>query len=142
MDSGLTTTLVTFVNVTVAVAVAEAVPDDAVMVEVPAETPVSRPPAVIVATLGVALDQHTVVPVQLVPPVKVIAFPVLSVPAAFNWVFCPTLTVGAEGSIAMLETVGFTKNPLHPTPKPNMASAVKAPIRLNLFFTDDMITPA
>jgi hypothetical protein len=77
-----TVTAVTFPRLTVAEAVAVAVPDDAVIVEVPAETPVSKPPALIVATVGVSLDQHTVVPVQLVPAVKVIAFPLLSVPAA------------------------------------------------------------
>lgn len=84
MEPGLTTTAVTLPRVTVAVVVAVAVPEDAVMVLVPAETPVSSPPVLIVATLGVALDQHTVVPLQLVPPVKVIALPLLSVPAAVN----------------------------------------------------------
>jgi hypothetical protein len=68
---GPRTMLVTFPKVTVAVVVALAVPDAAVMVLVPAETPVSSPPVEIVATLGVALDQHTVVPVQLLPPDKV-----------------------------------------------------------------------
>jgi hypothetical protein len=82
--SGPTTMAVTLPRVTVAVVVALAVPDAAVMVLVPAETPVSRPPVVMVATVGVALDQHTVVPLQLVPPVKVIALPLLSVPAAVN----------------------------------------------------------
>jgi hypothetical protein len=135
-------TAVTLPKLTVAVAVAVAVPDDAVIVEVPAETPVNRPPVVIVATVGVSLDQHTVVPMQLVPAVKVIGFPVLSVPAAFNCAVWLTLTVGAEGSITMLETVGFTKNPLHPTPMANMASAARAPTRLNLFFTDDMVIPS
>ena len=62
---------VTLPKVTVAVVVALAVPEAALMVLVPAETPVSSPPVVMVATLGVALDQHTVVPVQLVPPVRV-----------------------------------------------------------------------
>lgn len=82
--TGPTTMAVTLPRVTVAVVVAVAVPEDAVMVLVPAETPVSSPPVLIVATLGVALDQHTVVPLQLVPPVKVIALPLLSVPAAVN----------------------------------------------------------
>ena len=64
--------LVTPVRVTVAVVVAVAVPDAAVMVVVPAETPVSVPLVLIVATLGVELDQHTVSPVQLVPPESVL----------------------------------------------------------------------
>src|SRR6516225_7765225 len=68
VDVGLTTMLVTFPRVTVTVVVAVAVPEAAVMVLVPAETPFTNPPVVIVAALGVALDQHTVVPVQLVPP--------------------------------------------------------------------------
>lgn len=130
--------LVTFPRVTVAVAVALAVPEDAVMVLVPAETPLTRPPVLIVATLGVSLDQHTVVPVQLVPAVRVIAFPLLSVPAAFNCTVSPMLTVGAEGSIAMLETVGFTKNPLHPTPMANKASVAKAPARRSFCLFDDI----
>lgn len=92
-----------------------------------------------VATLGVSLDQQTVVPVQLVPAVKVSAFPLLSVPAAFNCTVSAMLTVGAEGSIAMLETVGFTKKPVHPTPMANMASTAKAPARRNLCLFDDIL---
>jgi len=72
---GVMVMLVTLARVTVAVVVALAVPDAALMVDVPAETPVSKPPLLTVATLGVALDQHTVVPVQLVPPVSVSGFP-------------------------------------------------------------------
>jgi hypothetical protein len=104
---GPRTMLVTLSKVTVAVVVALAVPDAAVMVVVPTETPVSSPPVEIVATLGVALDQHTVVPVQLVPPVKVSGIPLLSVPAAVSCRVFATLTVGLGGSITMEETVGF-----------------------------------
>ena len=110
------TILVTSLKVTVAVVVALAVPDAAVMVAVPAETPFRAPPVLTVATLVSELDQHTVVPVQLVPPVSVIALPLLSVPAAVSVVVNPTLTLGSGGSIVMVETVGFTKNPLQPTP--------------------------
>jgi hypothetical protein len=131
--------LVTFPRVMVAVVVAVAVPDDAVMVEVPAETPVTNPPVEIVATLGVALDQHTVVPVQLVPAVKVSAFPLLSVPAAdICWV-SPTLTVGSDGSMVMLATVGFTKNPVQPTPMAKMASVAKAPASRSFCLVDDIV---
>lgn len=139
MESGVITTLVTFPSVTVAVVVALAVPDAAVIVLVPAETPVSTPPAVIVATVGVSLDQHTVVPVQLVPPVKVSAFPLLSVPAAVSCVVRPWLTVGLGGSMVILETVGLTKNPVQLAASANVASAVKAPIRLSLGFADDIV---
>jgi hypothetical protein len=131
--------LVTFARVTVAVAVAVAVPDAAVMVLVPAETPVNVPPALIVATLGVSLDQHTVVPVQLVPPVRVMGSPKLSVPSAFNCAEPPTATVGVGGRIEMVETVGFWKNPLQLTATARVASAAKAPASRSLFFADDIV---
>jgi len=99
---------VTFANVTVTVVVAVAVPDAAVIVDVPAETPVTSPPVLIVATLGVALDQHTMSPVQLVPPLRVVGgSPKLSVPIAVSGVVCPMLTVGFGGSIVTLLMVGF-----------------------------------
>lgn len=139
-ELGVTRTLVTFPRVTVAVAVALAVPEDAVMVLVPAEIPFSRPPVVIVATLGVSLDQQTVVPVQLVPAVKVIAFPLLSVPAAFSCSVSPMLTVGAEGSIAMLDTVGLTKNPLQLAANASTKSTAHAPARRSFCFFDSMVS--
>jgi hypothetical protein len=64
-------------SATVAVVVPVIDPEDAVMVDVPTETPVSRPPVVIVATVGSELDQHTELPVQLVPPLKVPVLPSL-----------------------------------------------------------------
>jgi hypothetical protein len=139
MELGLTTMLVTLPRVTVAVVVALAVPEAAVMVLVPAETPVSSPPVVIVATLGVALDQHTVVPLQLVPPVRVIELPLLSVPAAVNVAVNPWLTVGLGGSIVMLETVGFTKKPVQLMVKASVARKAKAPARRRLCFVDDIV---
>lgn len=139
MESGVITTLVTLPKVTVAVVVALAVPDAAVMVLVPAVTPVNKPPAVIVATLGVALDQHTVVPEQLVPPVNVMEFPLLSVPAAVSCVVVAWLTVGFGGSIVILETVGLTKNPLHPKAILNNASAANDPIRRSLWLVDCIV---
>jgi len=137
--TGPTTMLVTLPRVTVAVAVALAVPEDAVMVLVPAEIPVSRPPVVMLATVGVALDQHTVVPLQLVPPVKVIALPLLSVPAAVNCVVSPWLTVGLGGSMVMADTVGFTKKPVQLMVKASVARKAKAPARRSLFFVDDIV---
>lgn len=137
---GLRVILVTLDSVTVAVVVAVAVPDAAVIVLVPAETPVKVPPVLMVATLGVSLDQHTVVPVQLVPPVRVIGLPLLSVPAAFNCVVNPTLTDGLGGRIEMVETVGFTKNPVQLTAvAATMASAARAPARRSLWFGDDIV---
>jgi hypothetical protein len=136
---GLRMILVTLASVTVAVVVAVAVPDAAVMVLVPAETPVNVPPVLMVATVGVSLDQHTVVPVQLVPPVRVMGSPLLSVPAAFNCVESPTLTVGLCGRIEMVETVGFTKNPVQLIASASIASAAKAPARRSFRFVDDIV---
>jgi hypothetical protein len=132
MELGVITMLVTLARVTVAVVVALAVPEAAVMVLVPAETPVSSPPLVMVATLGVSLDQQTVVPVQLVPPVRVSALPLLSVPAAVNVVVSPWLTVGLGGSMVMLETVGFTKKPVQLKARAKVARAAKAPAMRSL----------
>ena len=137
--SGPTTMAVTLPKVTVAVVVALAVPEAAVMVLVPAETPVSSPPVVMVATLGVALDQHTVVPVQLVPPVSVSALPLLSVPAAVNCAVSPWPTVGLGGSMVMLETVGFTKKPVQLMVKASVARKAKAPAMRSLCFVDDIV---
>jgi hypothetical protein len=136
---GPRTKSVTFPNVTVAVVVALAVPEAAVIVDVPAESPVSNPLTETVATLGVSLDQHTVVPVQLVPPVKVSGFPLLSVPAAVSCCVKVTLTDGLGGSITMLETVGFTKKPLQLTVMAMTASTAKAPARRSLFFLGDIV---
>jgi hypothetical protein len=130
---------VTLASVTLAVVVAVAVPEAAVMVLVPAETPVNVPPVLMVATLGVSLDQHTVVPVQLVPPVRVMGLPLLSVPAAFNCVVNPTLTDGLGGRIERVETVGFTKKPLHPTARARIRSAAKEPARRSLWLVDGIV---
>jgi len=45
-------------------------PEAAVRVDVPWPTPVTSPPVVMVATVVSELDQHTVFPLQLVPPVS------------------------------------------------------------------------
>lgn len=58
------------VSATVAVVVPVAAPEAAVIVAVPAETPVNSPPTLIVATDVSELDQQTVVPVQLEPPLR------------------------------------------------------------------------
>jgi hypothetical protein len=134
---GPRTMLVTFAKVTVAVVVAVAVPDAAVIVLVPAATAVNRPPVVSVATVGSELDQQTVVPVQLVPAVKVSGFPLLSVPAAVNCTGAPPmLTVGFGGSMVMAVTVGFTKNPLQATPVARITSVATAPIRRSFCLRD------
>jgi hypothetical protein len=68
---GVTVRAVTSPSVTVALAVALAVPEDAVMVALPTEIPFSSPPVVMVAMVVSELDQHTLVPEQLVPPLRV-----------------------------------------------------------------------
>jgi hypothetical protein len=75
-DNGVIVMIET-VSAAVAVVVPVIDPDAAVMVVVPAETPVSKPPVVMVATEVSELDQQTVLPVQLVPPVKVPELPSL-----------------------------------------------------------------
>jgi hypothetical protein len=68
---GLSVIAVTSLSVTAALAVAVALPEEAVIVALPVAMPLSNPPLVMVAVLVSELDQHTVVPVQLVPPVRV-----------------------------------------------------------------------
>jgi hypothetical protein len=65
------------VSAAVAVVVPVIEPEAAVMVVVPAETPVNNPPLVMVATVVSELDQHTELPVQLVPPLRVPELPSL-----------------------------------------------------------------
>jgi hypothetical protein len=138
-EFGVTAILATLLKVTVAVVVALAVPDAAVMVAVPAEIPFRAPPVLIVATLVLELDQHTVVPVQLVPPVSVRGLPLLSVPAAVSDVVNPTLTLGSGGSIVMVETVGFTKKPVQLMVRPRVTRAANDPARRSLCLFNDII---
>jgi hypothetical protein len=63
--------LVTLLRTTVALVVPVMAPEAAVMVDVPGATPVTSPPVVMVATVVSELDQHTVFPLQLVPPFNV-----------------------------------------------------------------------
>jgi hypothetical protein len=50
-------------------------PEAAVMVAVPWPMPVTIPPVLMVMTVVSELDQHTVFPLQLVPPVNVDVLP-------------------------------------------------------------------
>jgi hypothetical protein len=129
-------------SATVAVVVPVTDPEAAVIVVVPTETPVKSPPVLRVATDGSELDQHTVVPVQLVPPVKVPVLPSLKVAAAVNWSGLdpgPKPTVGVGGSIVMVDTVGFTKKPLQATPRPRIRSAAKEPARRSLWLVGGIV---
>jgi hypothetical protein len=138
-EVGLTVIAVTLPRVTVALAVALAVPDDAVIVALPTVIPFSSPPEVIVAVLGSELDQQTDVPEQVVPPVRVYEFPSLSVPAAFNCSVWPWLTLGADGSIVMEVIVGFWKNPRQLAAKARVARAANAPAMRSLDLRDDIV---
>jgi hypothetical protein len=64
-------------SATVAVVVPVIEPEAAVMVVVPTEIPVIRPPVLMLATVGSELDQQTVFPVQLVPALRVPLLPSL-----------------------------------------------------------------
>jgi hypothetical protein len=130
------------VSAAVAVVVPVIVPEAAVIVVVPAEMPVSKPPVVMVATVGSELDQQTTLPVQVVPPVSVLVLPSLNVAAATSCSgveFGPNATVGLGGSMVMVETVGFWKNPLQLTARTNVANAAKATARRTFCFMDDMV---
>jgi hypothetical protein len=123
----------------VALAVALAVPEDAVIVALPTVSPFSSPPLVMVAMLVSELDQQTVVPAQVVPPVKVYEFPSLSVPAAFNCSVWPWLTLGVLGSIVIEVIVGFWKNPRQLAARARVARAANAPASRSLFLRDDIV---
>ena len=70
-----TSKLVTLVRSTVAVAVPVMAPEAAVMVAVPWPTPFANPPVLMLTTVVSELDQQTVLPLQLVPPVRVDVVP-------------------------------------------------------------------
>jgi len=70
------------VSATVAVVVPVTAPEAPVIVAVPAETPAKTPPVLMVATEVSELDQHTTLPVQLVPPVRLLVLPSLNVATA------------------------------------------------------------
>jgi hypothetical protein len=136
---GVTVRFVTSPKVTVPVAVPVTAPEAAVIVVVPCETPVRRPPVEMDATLGSELDQQTVFPVQLVPPLKVPVLPSLYVAAAVICVLELMLIVGEGGSIVIVDTVGFWKKPVQLTARARVASAAKAPANRSLFFFCDDI---
>jgi hypothetical protein len=70
-----TSKLLMLLRMTVACVEPVMAPEAAVMVDVPWPMPVTIPPVVMVATVVSELDQHTVFPLQLVPPVNVDVLP-------------------------------------------------------------------
>jgi hypothetical protein len=61
------------------------------------------------------------------------------VAAALNVKVEATLTDGVGGSIVMVDTVGFTKNPRQLTARTNVARAANAPARPSLCLVDDIV---
>ena len=94
--------------VTVAVVAPTIVPDVAVMLEVPAETPVTSPAVLTVAT-AVSDDA------QVAELVMIFVLPSLYVPVAAICCVLPAVTDGVEGVTVMAVKVGLTMNPLQPT---------------------------
>lgn len=92
---------------TVACVVPLMAPEAAVMVAVPWATPVADPLVVMVTTVVSELDQQTVLPLQLVPPVRVDVLPSWKVPVAVICWVAPWLIVGVGGSTVMVLRVGF-----------------------------------
>jgi hypothetical protein len=97
------------VSATVAVVVPVTAPEAPVIVAVPAETPAKTPPVLMVATEVSELDQHTILPVQLVPPLRLPVLPSLYVATAVIWTVVapvPKPTVGVGGSTVSGESTG------------------------------------
>ena len=99
--------LVTLVRSTFACVVPVMAPEAAVMVAVPWPAPVADPLVVMVTTVASEVDQQTVLPLQLVPPVRVDVLPSWKVPVAVICWVAPWLIVGVGGSIVMVLRVGF-----------------------------------
>src|ERR1700722_2089389 len=106
----------------------------AVTVADPVLTDVTRPVEEIVAiVVGVMLQETDglllVLPSLFVP--NTVICTVLSV--------LPVSIVGDAGPIDIEDMTGFWKKPLQLTPKANVASAAKAPIKWSLRFIDDIV---
>lgn len=118
------------------VAVAEALTAWALawMVAVPSETPASEPPALMVATDGVSLDQER-------PLVTAPVLPSLKVPKTESGGTNVVLisTCGEAGEIVIAVSVGFTKKPRQLPARANVASAPKAPASRSFCLVDDII---
>jgi hypothetical protein len=81
-EVGLIVRPVTLPRTTLAVVLPLTAPEVAVTVVDPVATPVSRPPVVMLAIVLSELDQHTVFPLQLVPPASVLLELSLKTPVA------------------------------------------------------------
>lgn len=114
---------------TVTVVLVLTVPEAAVMVAVPVDTPVTKPPLLMVAT-AVLLDVQLAVTGPWVPSLKVPVAVICTVhtePGGGGHV----VIVGVCGPIAMAAKTGSTKNPLQPASSSNATMAKTAHNRLD-----------
>jgi hypothetical protein len=126
---GVTTIDCMLASATVTVVVLLTVPEAAVMVAVPADTAVTKPPALIVATL-VGLDDQLTVTGPWVPSLKVPVAVICTVhtdPGGGGHV----AIVGVCGAMAIATNVGSTKNPLQPASSSNATMAKRTHNRLD-----------
>jgi len=100
---------------------------------------VSKPPVEMVATDVSELDQHTVFPLQLVPPVNVDVLVSWKVPVAVSCWVAPWLILGVGGSIVMVVRVGFWKKPLQLMVSAAVSSMAQVSARRSLCFVDDIV---
>lgn len=112
------------------------VPDAAVIVAVPGEAPVTKPVVVILAIVESEVDQKALF-------VRSCVVPSLKVPVAAICRVLPCWNVGVVGPTVRVDSVGFTKNPVHPMPIATMRSAIDPAnswnFRLCLFMLENQI---
>src|ERR1700736_3292069 len=108
------------------------VPDWAVIVAVPAATPVTLPEPLILATFPSELVHTT-------PEVRVFVLPSLYVPVAVICCVEPTGRLKPVGLTVTVVSVGFTKKPRQPRLNAKIASAAKVPARRRFCLVDDMV---
>ena len=105
---GVTAIEVIFASAIVIVVEPLTVPDAAVIVACPGETPVTNPVVLMLAIVESEVDQKALL-------VKSCVVPSLKVPVAAICKVLPCWNVGVVGPTVRVDSVGFTKNPLHPT---------------------------
>lgn len=99
----------------------------------------ANPPVVMATTVVSELDQQTVFPLQLVPPVRVDVLPSWKVPVADICWLAPWLILGVGGSTVIVVRVGFTKNPVQLMVKASATRRAKVPARRSFCLVDDIV---
>lgn len=117
---GVTAIEVIFANAIVIVVEPLTVPDAAVIVAVPGETPVTNPVVLMLAIVESEVDQKALL-------VKSCVVPSLKVPVAAICKVLPCWNVGVVGPTVRVDSVGFTKNPLHPAPNASASATANPP---------------